>query len=227
MARQLSFNLPVDPDYTLAGFVVAPGNAIARAMIDRWHDWPLRKLVISGPAGSGKTHLAHIWAEATRATILQASELQDTDIADLASGPVCIENVPAIAQDMAAQTAMFHLHNLLQDAGHPLLMTGIGTPNHWGLRLADLQSRVDAAGHAALDLPDDRLLEAVLHKHFQDRQLTPHPDVVPYLIRRIDRSFGTAQQVVAALDAESLATRKPITRPMATALLDSLSKDAR
>lgn len=220
MAQQLNFDLPVTPDYTRDGFVVAPSNAVAMAMLDQVTAWPLGKLVISGPAGSGKTHLAHIWAADTGARMITSAEVVDADLTKLAQGPVIVEDMPLVRSAPAAQDGLFHLHNLLQEAGHPLLMTGMGTPNHWGMSLPDLQSRIDAAGHAALDLPDDALLTAVLNKHFTDRQLTPRPDVVPYLVAHMERSFAAAHHIVAALDAQSLTEGKAVTRPMARALLD-------
>jgi chromosomal replication initiation ATPase DnaA len=133
-----------------------------------------------------------------------------------------IEDVPEIAQDHAAQTALFHLHNLMQSNGQPLLMTGRGAPNHWAMSLPDLQSRIDAAGVGTLMAPDDTLLGAVIAKHFSDRQLMPRPDVIPYLVLRIDRSFAAARDVVAAMDGHSLARHKPLTRALAAQVLDNL-----
>ncbi len=227
MARQLNFDLPVTPDFTRNGFVVSDSNALAVALIDNWQSWPQGKMILSGPSGAGKTHLTRIWAEDTGAQMIEAIDLSVDSVERLSNAAVAVENVPAIAEDAAAQTALFHLHNLLIAHGQPLLMTGVGTPNHWRMTLPDLQSRIDAAGHAALSAPDDGLLQAVLEKHFADRQLAPRPDVIPYLLPRIERSYLAALQIVAALDEESLRDRKPITRPMAAALLDKDTSDTR
>lgn len=220
MATQLGFDLPVRPALGRDDFLVAPSNAVALAMVDDWANWPLYKLVLSGPKGAGKTHLAHVWAAATGARIVAATTLDPIGIAQLFDAPVAVEDVDQIARDDAAQTALFHLHNALQAQGHPLLLTGQGAPAHWHLSLPDLQSRVDAAGHAALDAPDDTLLAAVLAKLFADRQLTPRPDVIPFLVTHMERSFAAAQSIVATLDAASLAQKKPITRAFAARYLD-------
>ena len=108
-------------------------------------------------------------------------------------------------------------------AHHPLLMTGRGHPNLWHLTLPDLQSRIDAAGHAALDPPDDALLSVVLEKLFSDRGLKPRADVIPYLILRMERSFAAAGEIVATLDAQSLAEGREITRAFAATVLDNLA----
>ncbi|WP_299373239.1 DnaA/Hda family protein [uncultured Tateyamaria sp.] len=221
MATQLGFDLPVRAASGRDDFMVAPSNAVALAMIDNWAAWPLGKLALTGPTGAGKTHLAQVWAAASGAQILTASQLPQHDIAALAHAPTAVEDVDRIASDMDAQTALFHLHNMLQAAGHPLLMTGTAHPAHWRLSLPDLQSRVDAAGHAALEAPDDSLLAAVVAKLFADRQLAPHPGVIAYLTTRMERSFAAAQQIVRDLDAASLARKKPITRALAAEVLDN------
>ncbi|MEM8653774.1 MAG: DnaA/Hda family protein [Pseudomonadota bacterium] len=221
MAQQLGFDLPVREALGRDDFLIAPSNAIALSMVDAWRTWPLNKFVLTGPEGAGKTHLTHVWAAETGATLVQASALETGTVEALFDGPVAVEDVDRIASDADRQTALFHLHNALQAAGHPLLMTGELPPNLWGLTLPDLQSRVDAAGHAALDAPDDSLLGAVLAKHFADRQLAPRPDVIPYLVTHVERSFAAARRVVASIDAASLAQKKPITRALAATCLDN------
>ena len=221
MAQQLHFDLPAMPDYSRSGFVTAPSNAVAFALVADWQAWPNGKMALTGPHGAGKTHLAHVWTELVGGVLLPAAELPAQDLTALADCHVAVEDVPNIARDMAAQEALFHLHNMMQVGGRALLLTGVGTPNHWGMGLPDLQSRIDAAGHARLDPPDDALLAAVLEKHFADRQLAPRADVIPYLLPRMERSFAAARAVVAALDTTSLREGKAITRRMAAAILDN------
>ena len=222
MSEQLSFDLPVVPALGRDDFMIAPSNTVALAMIETSQSWVGGKLVLCGPEGSGKTHLVHVWAGTNGGKILDATSLTHADIPTLVQGPVVIEDVPEIAQNHATQTALFHLHNLMQSNGQPLLMTGRGAPNHWAMSLPDLQSRIDAAGVGTLMAPDDTLLGAVIAKHFSDRQLMPRPDVIPYLVLRIDRSFAAARDVVAAMDGHSLARHKPLTRALAAQVLDNL-----
>jgi chromosomal replication initiation ATPase DnaA len=222
MSEQLSFDLPVVPALGRDDFMIAPSNTVALAMIETSQSWVGGKLVLCGPEGSGKTHLAHVWAGTNGGKILDATSLTHADIPTLAQGPMVIEDVPEITQNHATQTALFHLHNLMQSNGQPLLMTGRGAANHWAMSLPDLQSRIDAAGVGTLMAPDDTLLGAVIAKHFSDRQLMPRPDVIPYLVLRIDRSFAAARDVVAAMDGHSLARHKPLTRALAAQVLDNL-----
>jgi chromosomal replication initiation ATPase DnaA len=224
MSEQLSFDLPAKPALGRDDFFVAPSNAMAVALIDPTFAWPSGKLVLTGPKGSGKTHLAHVWAKESGARVVPAHALTEADVPELASGPIAIEDVPDIAEDALAQKALFHLHNMVLTHGHRLMLTGRPAPNLWGLGLADLQSRVQAATHAALEAPDDALLAVVLAKLFNDRQITPKPDVIPYLVGRMDRSFAAAAAVVEQLDRLALAEQRTLSRALAIRLMSSDQK---
>lgn len=221
MAQQLSFDLPAHTALGREDFFVSPANSQAVAAISAPH-WPGNKLVLSGPAGSGKTHLAHVWAAQTGGRIVAATALTPEAVPTLAQGPVAIEDVPEIAGDAQAQDALFHLHNLALAEGHALLLTGRGAPRFWGLTLPDLTSRIEGANHAALSAPDDALLGAVLAKLFDDRQLSPGPEVITYLVRRLERSFDAAARAVAQLDRAALAERRGITRSLAAAVVEGM-----
>ena len=218
MAKQLSFDLPAKTALGREDFFVSPANALAVAMISA-NSWPGNKLVLSGPAGAGKTHLAHVWAAETGGHILHAADLRHDDVPALAQTPIAVEDVPMIAGDLEQQKTLFHLHNLVLAQGHALLMTGRLAPKFWELPLADLQSRVEGAHHVALDPPDDALLCAVLAKLFVDRQLNPGPDVIAYLVKHMDRRFETAAEVVEQLDKVALTEKREITRTLAIRVL--------
>ena len=223
MPQQLSFDLPAKPALGRDDFFVSPTNALAVAMIESSISWPNRKLVLTGPTGSGKTHLAHVWAALTSAPIVAACDLVDADVPRLATSPVVVEDVPQIANTPSAQNTLFHLHNLVLAEGHALLLTGQGAPSLWGLTLPDLQSRVEAAHHVALPAPDDALLAAVLAKLFDDRQITPKPNVIPYLVHHMDRSFEAAAAIVDQLDQMSLSESRTMSRPLAVRLIADLN----
>lgn len=226
MSKQLNLTLPVRTALGRDDFFVSPANAMALGLVESWPNWPGGKLLLSGPAGAGKTHLTHVWAARSGAGIVSARDLGQADIPTLAGGPVAVEDVPEIAGGDAAQTALFHLHNLVLAEGHSLLLTGHGDPKHWGLTLPDLKSRMQGTTVATLDEPDDTLLAVVLAKLFNDRQLMPHPDVIPYLIGRMDRSFDAARQIVEQLDTLSLSEQRPLTRALARRMFDATENPA-
>ncbi len=227
MAMQLGLDLPVRTARGRDDFLVAPSNAMAVAMIENWRNWTGAKMVLTGPEGAGKTHLTHVWADAAGARIIAARDLHEVDVPDLAGSAVAVEDVPYITGDPQAQTALFHLHNMVLAEGNPLLLTGNGAVAHWGLSLPDLASRLQGALEVAIEPPDDALLSAVLVKLLADRQLMPPSDLVPYLLARMDRSFAAANRMVADLDRLSLARKRPITRALAAQVLDNAPDSAR
>ncbi|WP_132546404.1 DnaA/Hda family protein [Rhodovulum euryhalinum] len=228
MIRQLAFDLPVRPARGRAAFFVAPANDLAVAQIEAWRDWPGGKLALIGPEASGKTHLAHVWAELTGAPVVQAAALDGTDLPALAaSGAVAVENGDRIGGDGPAEAALFHLHNLMQAGGGALLLTARTPPRDWAIALPDLASRMQATATVHLSPPDDALLAAVLVKLFADRQLAVKPELIGYLVERMERSFAAAAETVAAIDREALATgHRPGIR-LARAVLDKTGPEGR
>lgn len=224
MPEQLSFDLPIRPALGREDFFVAPANAMAVALIENWQNWPGRKLLLEGPDGSGKTHLAHVWAKAAQARIISATALAQADIPSLSRRPVAVEDVPAIAGDADAEDALFHLHNLVLAEGHALLLTADRPAARWGVHLPDLASRMQGTQATRLEAPDDRLLAALLAKLFADRQLIPTPDTIPYLVARMDRSFDTARRIVACIDQSALSQARAVNRKLAGEVLAQLSE---
>ncbi|WP_112310948.1 P-loop NTPase family protein [Pseudogemmobacter bohemicus] len=209
MKRQLAFHLPPRENLGREDYIVTPSTALALCAMDRWRDWPGGKMLLVGPEGAGKSHLAAIWASATGAPRLAATDLAATDIVGLdlpalaATGAVAIEDADRIAGDRAAETALFHLHNMLLPAGR-LLVTAKAPPRDWGLALPDLMSRLQAAALTRLEAPDDALLNGVLVKLFADRQLQPPPSLIPWAIARMPRSIRAARALVARMDELAL-----------------------
>ncbi|MES2970371.1 MAG: chromosomal replication initiator DnaA [Pseudomonadota bacterium] len=222
MTRQLAFDLPTREGFGRDDFFVSPANATALAALDTWRDWPGGKMLLVGPKGSGKTHLAHLWATESGAALIPGTALAQADLPALsAHGAVAVEDAESVAGDPGAEAAFFHLHNLVTQAG-AMLVTATTPPRDWGLTLPDLASRLQAAPLTRLDAPDDALLSAVLIKLFADRQITVPPSLIPYLVLRMERSIGAARALVAALDARALAEGRAITKALASDVLDSM-----
>jgi hypothetical protein len=162
---------------------------------------------VTGPAGSGKTHLAHVWAARSGAAILPAADLPGLDPGSVTEdAALAVEDVDRLAElgpdaARAVEEALFHLCNRLALGGGALMISGRSAPAFWPLALPDLRSRLEAAPVAALEAPDDALLGAVLVKLFADRGIGVGPEVIRYLLARMDRSFEAAEALVARLDA--------------------------
>lgn len=225
MAEQLILNLPTRPALERGDFFVSDSNAMSLAAVEDWRNWPGRKHLIIGPEGSGKTHLCHVWANQAQAQIIDATTLGTHSIDELAHHNVAVDNVPLIAGCDRAQTALFHLHNMVLANGNALLLTGRSQPHLWGITLADLTSRLQGTGSSTLIDPDDTLFMVVITKLFADRQMFPTPDVIHYLTNRLDRSFAAARHAVDAIDRAALAQHRPISRPLAAQVIEKLHQD--
>lgn len=218
--RQLTFDLAVRPALGREDFFVSPSNALALATLDDWARWPGGKLVLVGPKGAGKTHLAHVWAKHLNAAILPATDVENADIPALAArGAVVIEDMDTPLTP-PQEDALFHLHNLTLAEGGRLLFTALTPPARWPLALPDLASRMQGTTLARIDAPDDQLLGAMMLKLFADRQLSPAPAVIQWLIPRMTRSHAAVHSIVERLDAEALSTGRPITTALARQILD-------
>jgi chromosomal replication initiation ATPase DnaA len=207
--EQLSFDLPVRAAMGAADFVVSDCNRDAVAWLDRWPDWPGSNLAIYGPAGCGKTHLAHVWQTRSDARFVESGLG-----GGLPQGNLVLDGARLPEEDL------FHLINHVRAAKHSLLILDREAPARWPVKLKDLASRLAAMPTVAVEPPDDALLAALLVKHFSDRQIMIKADLIDYLTRRIDRSFAGTAAAVEALDRAALARGGPITVRLARRVLD-------
>jgi chromosomal replication initiation ATPase DnaA len=215
--RQLALALGHTDSFAREDFLAGPTNTDALAMIEHWPDWPSRALVLVGPEGAGKSHLAAIWADTAGARFLAARALAEADLlAALATGALVVEDAEAGTFD---ERALFHLLNLTREEEAFLLLTTRAAPTVWPVRIPDLASRLRAMPQVALGAPDDALLRAVLVKLFADRQLRVDDAMVGYIATRIERSFAAARDIVTALDREALQQKRPVNRALAAELL--------
>jgi len=222
--KQLPLGLVHAPALGRDDFLVHAGNEAAFALVERWPDWPAPNVVIVGPPRSGKSHLAAIWSAATGAAIVAARDLAAAAVVALPEAVgLVVEDIDDPAVD---EVALFHLLNLARERGMALLMTSGVAPAALPLAIADLGSRLRAATPVALAEPDEEFLRRLLVKLFADRQLSVEPQVIDYIVLRMERSPDAASRIVELLDAEALAARRRITRPMASAVLAGLAGEA-
>ena len=215
--RQLAFALPHAESLTRDNFLEGPANAEGLALIDSWPEWPSRTMMLVGPEGSGKSHLATIWAEQAGARSTAAHALTATNVpAALATGALVVEDLKAAAFD---ERALFHLLNLAREDQVYVLITARIAPSALDIELRDLRSRLRALPVVSLQAPDDQLFRALIVKFCADRQLAIDETVVGYLATRIERSYAAARQAVELLDGEALRLGRPITRALAAEVL--------
>lgn len=203
----LDLGLPAEPPET----VVARSNAAAYALLDDWPRWPDRIVMVRGPEGSGKSHLARAFAERAGARLVEGRALAADDVIELAAGPLVVDDM-----EEADERALFHLVNAVRASGTTLLLVGRSRAD---VRLADLASRLRGVPEIALEAPDDALLRRVVVEAFLARQLPADPAVVAFLLARMERTLHAARRAVEAIDRAALAERKGPTRPLAARVL--------
>jgi chromosomal replication initiation ATPase DnaA len=219
--RQLLLALDHSVSFAREDFLSGPSNVAALSLVERWPDWPDRIVALIGPEGSGKSHLAAIWAEATGARILSAKLLSTTSVPGaLATGALVIEDLEAVDLD---EQALFHLINLAREERTYLLLTSRSAVASFPIRIRDLASRLRAVPTVAVAPPDDTLLRSLLVKLAADRQLFFDESLVNYLVNRIERSFSAARATVQKLDHEAMRQHRPVTRALAAEVLRSVS----
>jgi chromosomal replication initiation ATPase DnaA len=215
--RQLAFALPHAESLTRDNFLEGPANAAALALVEAWPDWPNRTMLLVGPEGSGKSHLAAIWAEQAGARSTSAHALTAANVpAELATGALAVEDLRAAAFD---ERALFHLLNLAREDEASILITARLPPSAFDIELRDLRSRLRAVPVVSLLPPDDHLFRALIVKFCADRQLAIDEQTVGYLATRLERSYAAVRRAIERLDAESLRLGRPITRALAAELV--------
>jgi chromosomal replication initiation ATPase DnaA len=214
---QLALDLPRRTAFGRSDFMVSGSNIAAVELIDRWPDWPSAVLVLHGPPGCGKTHLAHLWRERASALMITGETLTEAML------PHLLDKIPRQVvvddADRASEHALLHLYNSCIEHQGSLLITTYQPLGSWRVGLNDLGSRLRAAAVVEIGVPDDALLGAVLIKHCSDRQLRVAPDLIVYLLARIDRSFAAAETISAYLDGAALSSGGPVTIPLARKVL--------
>lgn len=215
--RQLALDLAVNESFSRDDFLETPGNAPVLQTIDRWPDWTGAELILVGPEGSGKSHLAAIWAHLSGARTISGHALATAHVPTaLATGALVVED---LTLGEFEERALFHLINLAREEAAYLLLTARSRPAGWSFAVADLASRMRAIPVAALPPADDGLMRAILVKLFADRQLQVDEALVHFIAARIERSPLAARTAVEHLDAEALKRGRPVNRALAAELL--------
>lgn len=230
MGLSTQFRLPLTaaPTYGRDDFAVSPANGEAMARLDAWPAWPEGRLALVGPSGSGKTHLAHAWAAQAGAVVIQAADpdAPPVDLSALRGKSVLVEDADRRSDGAAvSDEALFHILNMAGVDGGTVLLTGRVAPLAWACAVPDLRSRLNALTVAAIDEPDDVVLEAVLRRAFAQRLLKPDPDLYPYLVSRLPRSAAEAIAAADLLDEAAAQQRRELNKALAREVLGDFEGD--
>jgi len=225
LTPQLPLALRPAPDFRFETFVGAPEvPARLRAMAAGEPGFVL----LSGPEGSGKTHLAIATAQAAAAAGLAVQyvplvRLQGRVEQGLAGldrlGLAVLDGLDAVLGARADEVALFDFHNRCQAAGCAVLYVARQTPAGLAVDLPDLRSRLGQCIQLTLPRSDDALRTAILQRKAQDRGWVLDEAAVGYLLRRVGRDMASLVALLEQLDRVSLAEQRRVTVPLIRAFL--------
>ena len=215
---QLSFDLKKKKIYEKNDFLVSNSNKEAFKLINKWPNWPSRKVIIFGELGSGKTHLSKIWQKKTSAITINLSKLKKTGFDNFFSKNnfFIIENISNFfgkinkKEKENFENNLLHFYNFIEEKEGYLMLTAATAPKFWGITLADLKSRILSSIAVNIKKPDDELLSSVLIKLFLDKQILIDKKIIKFIVYRSERSLSNLQNLVNKIDKQSLITKKKI-----------------
>ena len=222
--HQIPLDLGSRHAFGRSDFHISPSNCDAVGWIDRWPDWSAPILILQGSPASGKSHLAAVWQETSKAIMIKPGVLTFETAEHLFSlgDTFILDGLDPWLGDVRAETTLFHLYNMLKEAGKTMMVTMRMAPSNADFIIPDLASRFRAAPSVAIHAPDDMLLASVLIKLFSDRQLIVNNDVITYLLPRMERSFASARTIVETADHMALSEKRGISIPLMRSVLENM-----
>ena len=211
LQRQYVLDLPIRSARGRHDFIVSKSNEQAILWLDSWPKWPMHGLVVCGPHGSGKTHLGCLWKDQSNAIEVKGSEVPE--VLEIVRENERVLTCFVDDADTANPEPLLHLFNHMYSKGGYLLLTAKKPPAAWQLPLPDLMSRLKSLPISEIGLPDDDLLKGILFKMFDDKQVLVNSDLINFIVSRMNRSYGSALEIVERLNEESLSKKRAITIP--------------
>lgn len=214
--QQLPLDFVTRPAMGREDFLIGSENKEAVGWIDAWPNWPAPALILGGPAACGKSHLAAVWCERTKAHNVHDDLLLNASAEEIIGDHdyLLLDGVDPWIGDVAIETTIFHLYNMIKESGRSMMITMRSSPTQLDFALKDLASRLRAAPLATIYPPGDDLLGSILIKQFYDRQLTVSTDVIQYILPRMERSFAAARDIVEYADKAALAQKRAVSVPL-------------
>ena len=198
---------------------------------------PLRSLasgspgfvLLSGPVGGGKTHLALATAqlaavEGVAVQYVPLGQLKGRVAAGLAGlerlSLVVLDDLDALLGEPDDEIALFDFHNRARASGSAVLYTARETAAAMPPGLPDLRSRLGQCTQLVLPRLDDDLRQAILQRKAHRRGLLLDDAVVSFLLRRVGRDMATMVKLLDRIDEASLVEQRRVTVPFIRTLID-------
>ena len=206
--KQLIFKFPFQTSYFNSDFYVSKNNFDAYKLLENYNKLPSKLINISGPKGSGKTHLVKILKNKLEGVIFNASEISQNKLETLNFKVIIIDNYYKLT-DIDPLT-FYSLINQSISQEQTLIVNSILPLIYMDNSLKDLTSRFKLFLNLNIDLPTDDLMQVIIQKNFSDRQIIVDAKTIDYIIKRIDRSYDKLFKFVEEIDNISLTSGKSV-----------------
>ena len=188
-------------------YYVSKSNYFAFNLIQNWTKWEKKILNIYGDTFSGKTHLAKIFQNKSKALYLTNNDVNEEIFKKIKlSECIVIDDFEKIKNE----NLLYSLFNLIYQDNKYLLILSNRAISDIDYSLDDLNSRAKNCIFAQIENPDDDLIFAIIVKSFSDRQIKLEKKLLEYIIKRIERSYGKIYEFIYKVDELSLKKKKPV-----------------
>ena len=199
--EQLLIKFNFKKDYSDEDFYVSPSNSYAFNLINSWPKWIKKVVNLYGERFSGKSHLINIFEKKTSFLKLDSDKLSNESLNEFkVKQAMIIEDF----NNNIDENLLYSLINIVEQENKYLLITSTKPINKFTYELKDLVSRIKNCLFVKLDIPDDKLIEALIVKNFSDRQISIDKKLINYIIKRIDRSYEKIFLFIYKIDQLSL-----------------------
>ena len=210
--RQKTFDYNISPQLNLKNYYVSDANREAYEYVINENEF-VKYSIIHGPVKSGKTHLGLIWQKKNNAIIYSENNFQKV-INDKKN--IFIDNF----FEKINEEYLFYIINHCYNNNLKILLCTDKFISNYKFQLKDLSSRLKSFNFIEIKQPDDELIVNLIIKLLFDRQIIIHnPDIVNYILNRIDRTFESINFFVQRIDKLSLEKKRQLTIPLIKELL--------
>lgn len=191
-------------------FVMSEENLDAVSSLTKWPQWITNGLIIHGEPGTGKTHLAALWAQSANAIyVLNESLKHNTRDLFQNNCNFVIDNFENFLTT-SNYAWLFDFLNIAKEKNRSFLILAKKHPQSWGITLKDLSSRIFTIPCVKIHQPNDELLLKIAQKISKDLQISIQKDVLQYLLNFIPRDVKSIWSLLKTLDQLSMQKHKSI-----------------
>ena len=221
MQRQLAFPFPQPDFYAPEDFLRTGATEEAWTWLEKPAAWPSLRLALHGEAGTGKTHLLHVFARRWNAVLVPGEALRHFDGIEPQSA-IAIDD----AEAMPEPEALLHLLNAAAEQQIPVLLASRSPPARSGAKPCPISTAGCARSPRSGLVCRTRICCVPCSPALvADRQLRVEEAVQDYLLTRLPRSGAALREAAARLDHASLAAGRRVTRRIAADTLAGMALD--